>query len=197
MQSQKNSSLKHCIKCAVLLKGENWLFYLKQRSNYICTPCFRKQDNERHRSDPEYNKKQKVRYHERRSAVICSYGDQCLQCGEDRYEALTVIGDVDLLYNNKVNPDRCVVYCYNCYFNKTCSSKDKYYIKNKTSVIEYYGGQCVKCKEDRIARLTINKPEFGTGTKLYRYLVKNKITDVDVMCYNCSKIIFYEDTIES
>ena len=129
MVSQKESSLKYCIKCQAKLTNENWLAYLKPRSNYVCTPCFRNYGKNYHKSDPDYSKKQVRRYRSRKSAVIHAYGDKCAQCGEDDYYRLTIdhisgggnahrkeitTNIYDYLYNNLVDKDGYQVLCYSC-----------------------------------------------------------------------------------
>jgi hypothetical protein len=216
MVSQKNSSRKYCIKCNVLLTENNWLNYQAKRSQYICTPCFREYSKEYHKTDPDYNKKQRNRTRMRRSAVIFQYGNQCAQCGEDEYTKLTIdhingggsahrkeMGGgsiVDHLYNNKIDRDGYQVLCYNCNCSKNVVYKDRGALKAKMKVIAHYGGQCADCKEDRIERLTIDhknddgaeqrrKYGYKTGSRFYRWLIKNQFPDyleLQVLCFNCN-----------
>lgn len=215
MESQKKSSLKYCIKCQIELTDENWLSYLRPRSNYICTPCFRNYGKQYHKSDPNYNKKQVARYRGRKSAVIHAYGDTCIQCGEDDYYKLTIdhINNdgylhrqqtnnhvIDYLYNNLLNKDGYQILCYNCNCSKNVTYKDKYALRDKKKVIEAYGNQCAECKEDRIERLTIDhKNNDGadqrrqlkcfTGVRMYRWLIKNNYPQnlgLQVLCFNCN-----------
>lgn len=214
MKSQKNNGLKYCIKCDALLTDENWLKYLQKRSAYQCTPCFRDYGKNYHKSDEKYNEKQRNRHRGRRSAIICSYGDQCVQCGENKYEKLTIdhvngrgtqhrkemtTNIIDYLYNNKVDKDGYQVLCYNCNCSKNLFYKDKYYLRDKEKVISKYGVICAECKEDRIERLTIDhinndgalqrrQLKCGTGVTFYRYLIKNNYPNLglQVLCYNCN-----------
>jgi hypothetical protein len=215
MDSQKNASQKYCIKCSVLLTEENWLNYLVKRSNYICTPCFREYGKTYHKSDPEYNKKQRNRSRMRRSAVIFQYGNQCVRCGEDDYTKLTIdhingggnshrkemsTNIIDYLYNNLVDKDGYQVLCYNCNCSKNVVYKDKYALRDKKKAIEHYGNECLLCNEDRIERLTIDhgnndgaeqrkKLKCHTGSRMYRWLIKNNYPDnlgLQVLCYNCN-----------
>lgn len=215
MVSQKNTDLKTCIKCASLLTAENWLSYLVKRSNYICTPCYRNYGKTYHKSDPEYNNKQKNRARRRRSAVIFSYGNRCKFCYEDRFERLTIdyvhgggtqhrkkihSNIIDHLYNNKLDLDEYQVLCYNCNCSKNIIYKDKYALRYKQAVIAEYGERCMECQEYRIERLTIDhknndgaaqrkKLKCYTGVRLYRWLIKNKFPKdlgLQILCYNCS-----------
>lgn len=194
MSSQKNDDPKHCIKCNALLALDNWNSYDKKVSHYICNVCRKNQDKARHTS--AYNKKQLSRYRGRRSAVIHFYGDNCIQCGEDEFSKLIINGNntpniYDLLYNNKIL-DGYQVLCYNCYHSKICY-KNKYSLRDKQKVIEHYGNKCSICEENRIERLIVKRPRMqcGSGIKFYRWIIKNKypdITDLKILCYNCSKI---------
>jgi hypothetical protein len=216
MPSQKNSSLKHCIKCNVELTKENWPQCLWNRSNYICTPCFRAYGKRYHKTDPEYNNKQRNRTRMRRSAVIFHYGNQCIQCGEDDYTKLTIdhvngggsahrreingARITDHLYNNLIDKDGYQVLCYNCNCSKNVVYKDQYSLKAKKAVISHYGGFCAICKEDRIERLTMDhknndgaeqrrKYKYQTGSRFYRWLLKNALPDnlgLQVLCFNCN-----------
>lgn len=215
MNSQKNASQKCCIKCGTLLTTENWLDYLVERSNYICTPCFREYGKTYHKKDPEYNKKQRNRSRMRRSAVIFHYGNQCIQCGEDDYTKLTIdhingggnahrkemsSNIIDYLYNNLVDKDGYQVLCYNCNCSKNVIYKDKYALRDKKKVIKHYGNECLLCHEDRIERLTIDHNNNDgaeqrknlkcyTGSRMYRWLIKNNFPNnlgLQVLCYNCN-----------
>lgn len=214
MVSQKNTSLKHCIKCLVELTDINWLSYLVKRSNYICTPCFRQYGKQYHKSDLNYAQKQLNRYYARKSAVIHYYGDRCGQCSEDEYEKLTIdhinnngathrrqmtTNIFDYLYNNLIDRDGYQVLCYNCNCTKSILFKDKYHLKYKNKVIDAYGSGCAECKISDIKYLTIDhknndgadqrkKLKCGTGSKFYRWLIKNNFPDLglQVLCYNCN-----------
>lgn len=215
MVSQKNSSLKYCIKCAIQLTKKNWIHYLIARSNYICTPCFKKQNQKRYKNNPNYCKNIRNRNRMRRSAVIFSYGNQCAQCKEEDYNKLTIdhkngggsahrremtTNIVDYLYNNLINRDGYQVLCYNCNCSKNVQYKDKYALKNKKKVIEYYGSYCTVCQEDRIERLTIDhknndgaqqrkKYNHHTGSRFYRWLIKKNFPNdlgLQILCYNCN-----------
>lgn len=216
MSSQKKSSLKHCIKCQVELTDENWLSYLKPRSNYICTPCFRTYGKTYHKNSPLHNDKQLARTRFRKSAVIFSYGNKCAICYEDEYEKLTIdhinndgylhrkeIHNIyEWLYNNPIYKDGYQVLCYNCNCSKNVTYKDKYALRDKKKVIEAYGNQCTECKEDRIERLTIDHKnndgaeqrrqlKCSTGVRMYRWLIKNNYPQnlgLQVLCFNCSKL---------
>ncbi len=215
MKSQKNKRLKHCIKCGVSLTKKNWLKYLVKRSNYICTPCYREYGKRYHKTDLDYNKKQRNRCRMRRSAVIFQYGNRCAQCGEDDYNKLTIDhvnggGNahrkeirnciVDYLYNNLIDRDGYQVLCYNCNCSKNVTYKDKYALRDKKLVIDHYGGFCAECKEDRIERLTIDHKNndgavqrrhygYKTGVTFYRWLIRNDFPNnlgLQVLCFNCS-----------
>lgn len=201
MKSQKNSTTKTCIKCNTILDQDNWLKYLQNRSNYICTPCFREYGKYHHTTDPKYNDKQLFRMRSRKSAVIFAYGNKCNNCYEDDYDKLTInvlttypphIGNLyDWLYNNHLHKDDYQVLCYNCQCSKKIDYKDKYFVKNKTKVINHYGGCCTICKEYNIERLVIcNTNENKSYTHIYRVLIKQKYpTDMGyyVSCVNCYK----------
>lgn len=215
MVPQKKLGLKHCIKCAVELTDSNWLSYLRPRSNYICTPCFRNYGKQYHKSDPDYNKKQLAKYHSTKHAIILSYGDMCTLCGEDDYHKLTIdhkfgggnahrkvlTNDIyQWLYNNPIQRDGYQILCYNCNCSKNVVYKDKYALRDKQKVMVAYGGQCAECNEDRIERLTIDhKNNDGaqqrrdlkcyTGVRMYRWLIKNNYPQhlgLQVLCYNCN-----------
>ncbi len=215
MNQQKNSSLKYCIKCSVKLTKKNWPKCLWNRSNYICTPCFREYGKHYHTTDPEYGKKQRNRTRMRRSAVIFQYGNQCAQCGEDDYTKLTIDhinggGNahrkeiknklIDYIYNNLIDKNEYQVLCWNCNCSKNVVYKDKYALRDKKIVIERYGCVCNKCKEDRIERLTIDhknndgaarRKKYGckTGSRFYRWLIKNAFPNdlgLQVLCFNCN-----------
>ncbi len=214
MSSQKNNDLKYCIKCKILLTSENWLNYLIKRSNYICTPCYRQYGKTYPKTDPEYNQKQNSRHKQRRSAVICAYGNQCAYCYEDDYNQLTIdhihnngaqhrkeINNIiDHLYNNKIDKDNYQILCWNCNCSKNITYKDKYALRDKIKVLEQYGLNCLLCKEDRIERLTIDhsnndgaeqraKLNCYTGIRFYRWLIKNNYPQnlgLRVLCYNCN-----------
>jgi hypothetical protein len=215
MKSQKNNSLKYCIKCGILLDNSNWIDYLKTRSNYICTTCYREYGKNYHKSDTDYSKKQRNRTRSRRSAVIFSYGNQCAYCAEDDYYKLTIdhinndggkhrkemVGNIiDHLYNNIVQKDGYQVLCYNCNCSKNISYKDKYNLINKKKVLDHYGNQCSICSEGRVERLTIDhinndgveqrkKLKCGTGAMMYRWLINKNYPDdlgLQVLCYNCN-----------
>jgi hypothetical protein len=215
MESQKNKRLKHCIKCGISLTKKNWPKCLWNRSNYICTPCFRAYSKQCHKSDPEYGKKQRNRHRMRRSAVIFHYGNQCAQCGEDDYTKLTIdhingggcahrkemtTNIIDYLYNNLVDKDGYQVLCYNCNCSKNVIYKDKYALRDKKIVIDHYGGFCAQCKEDRIERLTMDhknndgaeqrrKYGYKTGVRCYRWLIKKNFPNnlgLQVLCFNCN-----------
>ncbi len=215
MVSQKKLSLKHCIKCNIILTNENWLKYLQSRSTYICTPCFRKTSRKYHKSDLNYGKKQIARYRRRKSAIIHSYGDMCAFCGEDDYVKLTIDHKFsggnkhrkqisnhmyEWLYNNPVQLDGYQILCYNCNCSKNIIYKDKYALRDKIKVIEAYGGKCNECLEDRIERLTIDHKnndgaeqrrqlKCNTGVRMYRWLIKNNYPSnlsLQVLCYNCN-----------
>lgn len=208
MKSQKKSSLKYCIKCNILLVENNWLPYLKNRSNYLCKLCFNKQIKLSHDSDPNYCQKQLNRYHGIKSAIIHAYGDKCNICGIDNYEKLTIDyikksnkeNIYIWLYNNPINLDGYQVLCYNCKYSKNIEYKDKYHLRAKILVIEKYGGICKECKEDKIERLTIDHKnnngvekrrqlQCGTGAKFYRYLIKNNFPNLElqILCFNCQR----------
>lgn len=215
MKSQKNASQKRCIKCNIILNENNWPKCLWNRSNYICTPCFKEYGKSYHKTDPEYNKKQRNRSRMRRSAVIFQYGNRCVQCDEDDYTKLTIdhvkgggtahrktISNhtIDFLYNSIVDKDSYQVLCYNCNCSKNVTYKDKYALRDKKKVIEKYGSFCTECKEDRIERLTIDhknndgmeqrkKLKCYTGSRMYRWLIKNSFPDnlgLQVLCFNCN-----------
>lgn len=215
MNSQEKCDLKYCIKCNILLTDNNWLKYLRPRSNYICTPCFKDYGKQHYKDHPEKLDKQKVKYKEKKSAIINAYGDMCVFCGEDEYIKLTIdhkngngnkhrkemtTNIYDYLYNHKVNYDEYQVLCYNCNCSKNVKYKDKYALRDKQKVIKVYGGICLQCSEDRIARLTIDhKNNDGalqrrqlncfTGVKMYRWLIKNNFPTnlgLQVLCYNCN-----------
>ena len=214
MKSQKKSNLKYCIKCGIILTDENWLKYLQlpKRSNYTCTPCFRQYGKTHYKIDPDYNKKQAARYNFRKSAVIFSYGNVCIQCQEDDYDKLTIDyingnskqhrkklhnNIYEWLYNNPINKNVYQVLCYNCNYNKNTIYKDKYALRDKNKVINNYGGYCVECKEDKIELLTINYNnelvklkclKQKSGIIFYRWLIKNEYPldlGIQIICFNC------------
>jgi hypothetical protein len=188
MLSTKKRSQKTCSKCRVLLSQRNWPVYDQKIGRHICKACRKIEDKKYHKLDPDYARKQKNRYRMRRSAVILAYGNACSYssedgyaiCGEDDYTKLTIIGDVNYLYNNVVQKTGYQVVCYNC--SKSNSYKDKYALQYKKQVIDAYGKCCSECKEDRIERLTLNT------FKRYRWLIRNqfpKDIGIQVLCYNC------------
>ena len=192
MVSQKNSRLKHCIKCRIRLNSKNWLKYLVKRSNYICTPCFRQYGQSHYPQDRSYNKKQRDRYRTRRSAVIFCYGNQCVKCGEEEYGKLIIchIGTdksvtnnvINHLYDGLINKEQYQVLCYNC---SKKPYKDIYALRDKKMVIEHYGYSCIHCQEDRIERLTLSNKK-KSGIAWYRWLIKhNYPDDLQVICYSC------------
>ncbi len=207
MKSQKNASQKYCIKCKTCLNDDNWPKYLRNRSNYICTPCFREYSKNYHKTDPNYNIKQRNRTRMRRSAVIFQYGNQCDKCSEDDYTKLTIVpinntdkkitNIVDYLYNKIVDKNRYQVLCYNC---KNTTFKDKYALRDKKKVIEKYGGCCIICQEDKIERLSMDyknndgakqrrQYKYKTGAAFYRWLIKNNFPNnlgLQVLCFNCN-----------
>lgn len=201
MVSQKNSGQKHCIKCMVLLSNDNWLSYLKLRSTYKCTLCFRDDCNMYYTLDSEYSNKQLTKYRIKRSAVIFVYGNECFNCTESDYEKLTIDSSNDKisynwLYNNK-KQDGYQVLCYNCKATKNVKYKDKYCLSDKIKVINNYGNKCLECNEYRIERLSVNTiNEKGacsgrlllSGYKLYRWIIKNNYPsnlNFQILCFNC------------
>lgn len=215
MVSQKNHDLKNCIKCNIRLTNDNWSAYSQKASHYICRECRKIQDKARYQNSPDYNKKQLARYRSRRSAVIHSYGDTCINCGEDDYYKLTidhknndgylnkkqiVNNIVDWLYNNPIQRDGYQVLCYSCNYGQNVTYKDKYALRDKKKVMEAYGNKCAECDEHRIERLTINhKNNDGaeqrrqlkcyTGVRMYRWLIKNNYPTnlgLRILCYNCN-----------
>lgn len=200
MTSQKKLSLKNCLKCKEYLSSYNWNKYDKKVKHYICKICRKKQDKKRYRKNSDYSKKQMARYRSRQSAIIHSYGDACIFCGEDNYYKLIIDcknNDVkqtsnkiyNWLYNNPIQKDGYQILCYNCKCSKNITYKDKYALRDKKRVIEAYGNQCVECGEDKIERLTIENKKSNTGIHLYRWIIKNDFPDnlgLKIMCYNCS-----------
>ncbi len=211
MNSQKKSSQKFCIKCHVLLNEYNWLPYLKPRSNYICTPCLREYGKKYYKLSADYKKKQSARYRIRKSVVLFSYGNQCVQCYEDDGSKLTI--DIiknsklkiknniyEWLYNNPLFKNTYQILCYNCKCSKNISYKDKYALENKKKIIKNYGSQCIECGEYKIERLIIDYKnndgahqrhhfKCGTGAKFYRWLIKNNFPNdlgLQILCFNCS-----------
>lgn len=202
MIRQKNSDLKKCRKCTVLLTNENWLNYLQKRNSYICTICFREYSKTHYKLDCNYNNKQKNRTRRRRSAVILAYGNKCNSCYEDQYEKLTIdcrgadtqyhkdlsSNIINYLYNNPVQ-DGYHVLCYNCSCTKNTNYKDKYALRDKIKTIIEYGGQCMICQENKIERLIFDRLDLKlSGIKLYRWLIKNKYPKnlgLQVLCHNC------------
>jgi hypothetical protein len=222
MVSQKNNSLKYCIKCKILLNNENWNSSRKKHGHYVCNICRKKQDDKNHQNDLKYGDKQLARYRSIRSTVIFFYGNKCAICGEEEYEKLTIdhihgqgnqhrkemtTNITDYLFNNKVNMEDYQVLCYNCNCSKNVLYKDKTNLKNKIKVVENYGGCCAECKEDRIERLTIDHKnndgaeqrrqlKCSTGCGLYRWLIKNNYpTDLglQILCYNCNCSKLYKN----
>lgn len=207
MSSQKKSSLKQCIKCTVLLTDDNWNEYDKKTKHYICKQCHKIQDKNNKTNNLNYNQKQAARYHNRKSAVIHFYGDNCAKCGEDEYYKLTIhcLNNIDkkiittniydYLYNNIIDKDNYQVLCYNCSKNK--NYKDKYALRDKIKVINHYGGECFICKEDKIEKLIIDKsnitqPIIISGVRIYRWIIKNNYPSIglQVLCHNCNKLNF-------
>jgi len=215
MTSTEKLSLKTCNKCGIELIEDNWNTYDKKVSRYTCKSCRKLIDKKYYLSTPNYGKKQLARYRGRKSAIIASYGDMCAQCGEDDYYKLTLDhkfggGNAhrkqisnhmyEWLYNNPVQHDGYQILCYNCNCSKGVVYKDKYALRDKKKVMEAYGNQCTKCKEDRIERLTIDhKNNDGavqrrqlkcfTGVRMYRWLIKQNFPmhlGLQVLCYNCN-----------
>lgn len=214
MASQKNSDLKYCIKCKILLTDENWKTYLKARSQYYCWTCLQAKNKAEHDSDPEYNNKQLARSRLRKSAVIFAYGNTCNNCFENEYEKLTIdhinndgyihraetsINIYDFLYNNKIL-DGYQILCYNCNCSKNVKYKDKYALRDKKKVLKHYGEECNECGEYRVERLTIDHNNNDgniqrkellcyTGVRMYRWLIKNNFPNdlgLQVLCFNCN-----------
>lgn len=206
MDSGKNSSLKYCIKCSILLTDINWTLHDRKSSHYCCKECRKQQNNINRNNDIKYNDKQLARFRMRKSAVIFSYGNKCTLCYEDDYDKLLIdkiskkkrINIYDYLYNNVINKDEYQVLCYNCSCSKNTIYKDKYVLRDKNKVINNYGGYCIKCKEGRIERLIItNKNNDDTklicrhnGSKMYRWLIKNNYPsnlELQILCFNCNQ----------
>lgn len=217
MESQKNSDLKYCHKCSVILTDENWLKYLQlpTRRHHICTTCYREYCKKLHQKDPKYNDKQLARTRFRKSAVIFAYGNECAECLENNYNKLTIdhinndgtkhrkeVGNIyEYLYNNTPDKNKYQVLCYNCSCSKNVIYKDKYALRDKTKVIENYGYICVECKEDRIERLIIDHSnnngvqqrrqlKYHTGVRMYRWIIKNnypKNLGLQILCFNCNR----------
>jgi len=95
--------------------------------------------------------------------------------------------------------DRDGPYCSSCLENMNEYNRRRYWDLRK-KVIDFLGGQCVRCgikdlrlltinhKEGRNMRLTVDK---GHTRFYYRILNgKRKIDDLEVRCYNCN--ILYE-----
>lgn len=151
----------------------------------------------------------------RRGAIIFQYGNECKQCGENDYSKLTIdhitgggnlhrkqmsTNIIDYLYNNLVDVDGYQVLCYNCNCSKNVVYKDKYALRDKKKVIDYYGDFCVECNEYRIERLTIDhsnndgaeqRSHYGykTGVTFYRWLIRNNFPNnlgLQTLCYNCN-----------
>lgn len=196
MASQKNAGLTQCSKCTKPLSEENWNAYDQRVGHYICKKCRKLDDKRRQDADPKYNQKQRMRHRGRRSVVIHSYGDSCLQCGQDEYYKLTIFptyGTTDNLfehlYNHAINKDGYQVLCYNCTSVRTVVYADKYALRDKIKVVSNYGKECCKCKEGRIETLTIGPTEKYTvkGVKLYRQIIKDNYPEgIDIICYNCN-----------
>ena len=196
MVSQKNASQKQCIKCVNLLTDENWNKYDKKASHYICMECRKLQDKKRNTSDINYGKKQLIRYRAIKSAVIHSYGDVCIKCGEDEYAKLTIDGKItsghtyELLYNQLVNKDGYQVMCYNCCYKNTIY-KDRYALRDKKKIMKHYGNKCSECNENALKCLVLSatKKLKYTGARMYRWLIKNNFPDnleIQVLCINCN-----------
>jgi hypothetical protein len=185
MLSGNKRSRAKCHKCVICLTRWNWAKCDRKIGHRICFGCRKGQDRRRHASDQEYKKKQLDRYRMRRSAVIFSYGNECVSCQEDNYNKLTMhkIGggrvSIDFLYNNLINKVGYQVLCYNCRCTDK-ANKDP----NKKAVIAHYGEYCSVCKEDKLERLTL---DINTSAKVFRYLVHDEFPDLDVrvLCFNC------------
>jgi len=219
MTSAKKSDPFICRKCNILLSNENWKIYDQNNSNYICYNCRKITDKQYKLKDLNNNKKQKDRYHYKKSAVINAYGDSCIKCGEDNYYKLTIthinksnsIKNIyDYLYNNTANKDGYYILCYNCNYDNIISFKDKYALRDKKKVIRFYGNKCLECNEKKTQKLIITyknnddiKKHRHTGIKFYRWIIKNNYPMnlcLEVLCYNCyfnrmAKNKFTEDII--
>lgn len=184
MASTKKSSQIPCLKCGNLLTSQNWSKSDRKIGYYICKECRKVKDKNYHKTDPDYNKKQRGRYRMRRSAVIFYYGNQCAKCQEDNYSKLIMCrigkGNVDInhLYNELVDKNTYNVLCYNCRCRPISD-------KTKQTVITHYGAYCIDCGEDKIECLTLN---CKMTAKLYRQIIKDNFPDKDefvVLCFNC------------
>jgi hypothetical protein len=215
MGMQKYNTIKYCIKCSTELTAKNWASYGKKRSAYICILCIKQQHHDYHKDNAEQqNKIQNNRRLYHKMSVLEYYGNKCANCGEATYETLTIdhihnngaahrkemTRDIfNLIYNEIVNKEDFQILCYNCNCTKTIEYKDRYHIINKNKVINAYGKKCAKCAISDIKYLTIDHKNndgskqrkelnCGTGSKLYRWLIKNNFPDLNlqVLCYNCN-----------
>ena len=71
-------------------------------------------------------------------------------------------------------------------------------IKDKTEVMNHYGGKCVCCSESNVRFLTLDhtnndgqehRAKVGTGSALYQYLLRYNFQseyELRVLCYNCN-----------
>lgn len=72
----------------------------------------------------------------------------------------------------------------------------QHHAKQKRTIIDYYGGNCVCCGEDTIEFLTVDhingggtkhRKRLGGGARLYRWIVKNKFPPgYQTLCMNCN-----------
>jgi hypothetical protein len=186
----------------VLLDDLNWLNYLKMNSTYKCISCFRESCNQYYNNAK--NNKQLGLYRARKSAVIFSYGNECVECKESDYGKLIIhcINSIDtkyngqiynLLYNNPITDGYCVL-CYNC--NSMKVVKNKYLLSYKTKVLDNYGGKCLICNEFKVEKLVISRNEKGaeirrllgcnSSSVLYRWIIKNDYPPgLEIKCLNC------------
>lgn len=169
MTSTKKRQKKKCLKCGTLLSSKNWASYDQEKRYYVCKLCRKISDEHYHQADLNYAKKQKNRYHMRRSAVILAYGNACITCGEDDYSKLTINGNINYLYDNIIITNGHQVVCYNC---SKRPYKNKYIEQYKRETIQTFGGYCQQCPEEHIERLSITN-------------------DSVLLCYNCKMSKLY------
>lgn len=101
--------------------------------------------------------------------------------------------------NIKINNYLCNI----CFINKRILNKieksvyDHQRSRNfKLKIIEWYGGKCIYCKEDKFEFLTIDhinndgaehRKKVSSGSKFYKWIIKNNYPkNLQLLCWNCN-----------
>lgn len=157
----------------------------------------------------KYNSAKMDVYYQRKSASLCvrcgvktnNFAIHCETCVE-------YMRNKDSLYYHETKRAKLCVHCRDVkpidgeILCQTCKNKNaqrgvQNRKKQKMAVVEYYGGECLRCGAKDLNVLCIDHIEGGggqhrkklakDGTLIYRWLIKNKYpVGFQVLCFNCN-----------